>query len=319
MATTTVWAVPCALGAAAAFGIGNVAQMRAARRVESSDRLDPRLLGRLVKDKLWLFGLLAGVVGFGLQAVALFLAPVVLVQPLIVAELLFALPLAAFLANARLGPREWSGALLVSAGLAMFMLVANPSGQRTQVAPSAWVAMVAAIAVVVVVLTAIAERARRRPMLRATALAAGASACFGLMSVETKVVGHQLADEKVHALTHPQPWLLLVTACAGLLLGQTAFRIAPLSVSLPIIDIGEPVVASLLAVFAFGEHVGHGLSALLLAAFAAAIAVVGVGMLDSSPLVRSAQDKLNRAPEEASRALGVSLGSRGARRPAAHQ
>jgi drug/metabolite transporter (DMT)-like permease len=271
--------------------------------VESSDRLDPRLLGRLVQDKLWLFGLLASVVGFGLQAVALFLAPVVLVQPLIVAELLFALPLAAFLADARLGPREWAGALLVAAGLAMFMLVAHPSGQRTHAAPSAWLAMVLAIAVVVAVFTVIAERARRRPMLRATALAAGASACFGLMSVETKVVGHQFADEKVHALTHPQPWLLLVTACTGLLLGQTAFRIAPLSVSLPIIDIGEPVVASLLAIFAFGEHVGHGISTLALAALAAAIAIIGVGMLDSSPVVRSAQDSLNRTQEDASSAL----------------
>ena len=294
MASHLQWAVPSALGAAAAFGFANVAQMRAARRVESSDRLDPRFLGRLVQDKLWLFGLLMSAVGFGLQAVALFLAPVVLVQPLIVTELLFALPLAAWLANARLGAREWAGAVLVAAGLAMFMLVANPSGQRTRVNATEWVAMVSAIAVVVTAFTILGERNRRRPMLRATALAAGASACFGLMSVETKVVGHQFADDKLHALTHSQPWLLLVTAVTGLLLGQTAFRIAPLSVSLPIIDIGEPLVASLLAIFAFDEHVGHGIGTFALAATAGAIAIVGVGMLDTSPLVRSAQDELSR-------------------------
>ena len=288
------WAVPCALGAAAAFGFANVAQMRAARRTQSSDRLDPRFLGRLLRDKLWVLGLLMSAVGFGLQAVALFLAPVVLVQPLIVTELLFALPLAAWLADARLGAREWAGAVLVAAGLAMFMLVAHPSGQRTHVAASVWVAMVAAIAAVVTAFTILGERNRRRPMLRATALAAGASACFGLMSVETKVVGHQFADHKLHALTHSQPWLLVITAITGLLLGQTAFRIAPLSVSLPIIDIGEPVIASLLAIFAFGEHVGHGVSTFTLAAVAAAIAVVGVGMLDSSPLVRSAQHELSQ-------------------------
>lgn len=289
---STIWALPCALGAAAAFGVANVVQMHAARRTESGDRIDPRLLGRLVQDRLWLLGLLMSAAGFGLQAVALFLAPVVLVQPLIVTELLFALPLAAAFAGTRLQVREWVGALIVAGGLAMFMLVAHPSGQRTHVPAVKWVAMVASIAVVVSVFVIIGERHQRRPMVRASALAAGASACFGLMSVETKVVGHQFADDRVHALSHSQPYLLAITAITGLLLLQTAFRIAPLSVSLPIIDIGEPVIASLLAIFAFGEHVGHGVTTFALAASAAGIAAVGVAVLDTSPLIRSAQHEL---------------------------
>jgi len=302
--TDTIWALPCAIGAAASFGIANVAQMRAARRTPSDDRIDPRLLARLLRDKLWLLGLVLSAVGFGLQAVALFLAPVVLVQPLIVTELLFALPLAAHLSGTRLGRREWSGAVIVAGGLAMFMLVASPEGNRTHVSALRWVAMVASIATLVVIAAMVAERSRRRPMLRASALAAGASACFGLLSVETKVVGHQFADDRLHALGHSQPYLLAATACTGLLLLQTAFRIAPLSVSLPIVDIGEPVVASLLAIFAFGEGIGHGVTTFALAGVAAGIAAIGVMLLDTSPLIRSAQVEVSRSLESSGSRLG---------------
>jgi drug/metabolite transporter (DMT)-like permease len=288
-------AVPLAIGAAASFGMANVAQMRAARRTAAGDGLHPRLLVRLARDPLWLLGLATSTVGFGLQAVALFLAPVVLVQPLIVTELLFALPLAAALAGIRLRWREWAGAVLVAVGLAMFVLVAHPSGQRTHVPALTWMTMVTCIGGVAVAFTVVGEHNHRRPAVRATALAAGASACFGLLSVETKVVGHQFVEDRLRTLSHPQPWLLAVTACTGLLLAQTAFRIAPLSVSLPIIDVGEPIVASLLAIFAFGERIGHGVGSLAQAATAAAIAAAGVALLDTSPLVRAAQSQLNLA------------------------
>jgi hypothetical protein len=68
-----------------------------ARRAATGDNQNARsrLLVRLGAEPLWLAGLGASIVGFGLEATALAVAPVVLVQPLIVGELLFALPLAA--------------------------------------------------------------------------------------------------------------------------------------------------------------------------------------------------------------------------------
>ena len=42
----------------------------------------------------------------------------------------------------------------------------------------------------------------------------------------------------------------------GLWLAQTAFRSGPLAISLPLIDVGEPLVASVVAVMAFGERLG---------------------------------------------------------------
>src|ERR1700749_539879 len=130
-------AVPCAVGSAIAFAIANVEQMRAARRTEAPSEVSAKLLVRLGKDRGWLIGLATSVGGYGLQAVGLFLAPVVLVQPLIVTELLFALPLAAWWAGARLGLREWTGAGFVAAGITTFILVGNPSGDNSHITTTA--------------------------------------------------------------------------------------------------------------------------------------------------------------------------------------
>jgi drug/metabolite transporter (DMT)-like permease len=224
-----------------------------------------------------------------LQAVALFLAPVVLVQPLIVTELLFALPIAAALRGVRLGRREWCGAILVAGGISCFVLSGHPSGQSTHVAAGYWLLTLVAAGGAVAILASVAEARPHRPSHRGALLAAAASICFGLLSVLTKVVGHQFANDGFGALRLPQPWLLAVTALTGLLFAQTAFRIAPLSISLPIIDIGEPLIASIVAVLLLGERID--LNPALLAGFAVSCVAVGAGiaLLDTSPLVHQAQ------------------------------
>jgi drug/metabolite transporter (DMT)-like permease len=116
-----------------------------------------------------------------------------------------------------------------------------------------------------------------------------------LLSVLTKVVGHEFDDRGIAALASVQPWLLAIAAITGLLLTQTAFRIAPLSVSLPLIDIGEPLVASLLAALAFDERIGLGGGVAAGVGLAGTAMVIGVVLLDTSPVVRAAQDTLSKA------------------------
>lgn len=291
-------AVPCALGASIAFAIANVEQMRAARRTDAPTQVSHKLLVRLVRDRGWLIGLATSVGGFGLQAVALFLAPVVLVQPLIVTELLFALPLAAWYAGSRLGRREWSGAVLVSGGITAFLLFGNPSGDNAHITTVATFLISLFVGAVVFIVVAVAESFESRPMVRAAGLALASSACFGMLSVMTKVVSRQFQHDGLRALTHSQPYLLAAFAITGLLLSQTAFRIAPLSVSLPLIDIGEPFVASLLAVLALHEHLDLGSGTAVGVALSATAATIGVFLLNSSPLVHEAQREVTAEVEE---------------------
>jgi len=73
-------------------------------------------LVRLLKDRGW-WDWLRDLSGrLPLTTVGLFLAPVALVQPLIVTELIFALPLAAHYGGKRLGVREWTGVMFVAGG-----------------------------------------------------------------------------------------------------------------------------------------------------------------------------------------------------------
>jgi drug/metabolite transporter (DMT)-like permease len=295
---STAIAIPLAVGAAASFAVANVAQMRASRRADAPEGVSAKLLVRLIRDKEWLLGLATSILGYGCQAVSLYLAPVLLVQPLIVSELLFALPLSARLAGVQLHKREWGGAALVAAGIGVFVAVGHPKGDRTTIPNSTWVAITISVVAAVVVLVAVAESRHRQPMLRASLLALAASLCFGMLSVLTKVVGHQFTANGLGALARPQPYMLAAIAITGLLLSQTAFRIAPLSVSLPIIDVGEPVSASLLAGLAFGETIGIGIGTLTGVAIAGAAALAGIALLDTSAVVRAAQADLDEAARQ---------------------
>jgi drug/metabolite transporter (DMT)-like permease len=295
---STAVAIPLAVGAAASFAVANVAQMRASRRAEAPEGVSAKLLIRLIRDKEWLLGLATSILGYGCQAVSLYLAPVLLVQPLIVSELLFALPLSARLAGVQLHKREWTGAALVAVGIAVFVAVGHPKGDRTTIDTSTWVTITISVAVAVGVLVVVAESRRRQPMLRASLLALAASFCFGLLAVLTKVVGHEFTAHGLGTLVRPQPYMLVAAAILGLLLSQTAFRIAPLSVSLPIIDVGEPVSASLLAGLAFGETIGIGIGSLVGVAVAGAAALTGIALLDTSAVVRAAQADLDEAARQ---------------------
>ena len=290
----TAMAVTLALGAAAAFAVSNVAQMDAVRRQPAGRRtvggsqVDPGLVVRAARDPLWLAGLAASIIGFGLEATALSVAPVVLVQPLIVAELPFALPLAAFLAGKRLGFREWSGIVLVTAGLATVVTTIHPADTLIAAGPVVWLVLFAAVGLAVAGLVGLTGRATG--VARTSALAAAAGFTFGLLSVVTKATTHQFATRGLGALGTWQPWALAVIGMVGMSLAQNTYRAGPLAVSLPLLDIGEPLAGSVIAIVAFGEGLGH-LGPAGMVAFAVGLACIGSGVavLDRSPLVQAAQ------------------------------
>lgn len=292
--THTGLAIALALGAAASFGVSNVAQMDAVRRqpptrlAAGAGRVDAGLVVRAARDPLWLAGLLASILGFAMEAGALSVAPVVLVQPLIVAELPFALPLAAFIAGKRLGRREWTGIVLVTVGLATVVATIHPSDRSIQAGAGVWWLLFALVAVFVVVV--VSATARSSALARTSGLAAAAGATFGLLSVVTKATTQQFAAHGLWALRSWQPWALAAIGLVGMSLAQNAYRAGPLAVSLPLLDIGEPLCGSLIAVLAFGEQLGA-LGPAAVAALVVGVSCIGLGVaaLDRSPLVQAAQ------------------------------
>jgi hypothetical protein len=116
-----VVAVVClSLLAALLFASASAIQQRVAAGEGIRDR-PIALVRRLLRRRRWLGGWAVNAVGFFTQTAALRLGSVAIVQPLLTAQLLFAVPLGTIGTPLRPTRRDWSGAIAVCAGLAVFL------------------------------------------------------------------------------------------------------------------------------------------------------------------------------------------------------
>lgn len=233
----------------------------------------------LVRQPLWWAGTLAAVAGYGFQAVALAHGSLLLVQPLLVSSLLFALPLSAALCHQRISGRQWGWAMLLTAALAIFLLVGEPREGHSRPPIPAWTLALAITVPAVIVCVVAAHRAAGR--VRASLLGVAVAVMLGMIAVVTKVCTHRFAIGGWHALlTVPAPYVLVGLAVTVTVVQNSAFHAGALQASVPIMLVGEPVVAVLLGVVVLGEHlaVGGGTAlVLVLAVVAMAAATVALG------------------------------------------
>src|ERR1700733_11819642 len=133
-------AVPtfAALAAACAFGVAGALQHQQAGRVRQRRGPSLKLLADVARRPLWLAGLARATAAYGLQALALAFGPLTLVAPIVAADLLFALPLAARWSRRPLRARDWAGRLLVATGVAVFLAVSPPPSGRPDVPATDW-------------------------------------------------------------------------------------------------------------------------------------------------------------------------------------
>lgn len=194
------------LGLAAAIMLagGYVLQQHEASRA-AGELLTPRLLLVLARRPIWLGGIGAMVVGQLLGATALGVGSVVVVEPLLATNVLFALPLGALWSHRRLGRGEWLGAALLVTGLALlFAGAAPPDGVQTQ-RIAAWAWLISGSGVVAATLLLVGLARRRGPVGEATLLATAAGVLFGLQDVLTQRVLQTLSSGLVAVLTSWPP------------------------------------------------------------------------------------------------------------------
>jgi drug/metabolite transporter (DMT)-like permease len=284
-------AVPAALGAAASFGLGAAVQHRQARltpaavptRGERAGAL--RLLARLARQPLWLAGIALTIAGYGLQATALAFGPLTLVAPIVAADLMFALPVAARWARRPLTSRDWLGCVLTAGGIGVFLVTAPESSGRSDAPAQDWLLAFGAVALICVAVTALGRRLRSRAVT--TAVAAGL--IYGLTAAVTlSLTRLARAEGPWRALAHWQPWALAGLGLAGLALTMGAFQAGALGASLPVIDTVEPLCAVLLGTVIFGERLAASPAGLASQLAGAAVAAAGIVVLGRSPLAARA-------------------------------
>jgi drug/metabolite transporter (DMT)-like permease len=170
-------AAALALLAAFFFAVATVCEQKGAMEEHESQALRPGFLLRLVRKPVWLIGLGADALGYISQAAALGIGRLVSVQPLLVASVVFALPLGAKITHQHIGRREIFGAALVCAGLVTFRLVATPYGGRSDATAAAWIIGIAIIGGLALLL--VLASIGRSPSVRATFLGVAAGMILG--------------------------------------------------------------------------------------------------------------------------------------------
>ena len=275
-----------AVAAALMIGIGDVLEQQSAQQVTDKPVGTLALLRRLLRDRRWWAGSLVAGAGFGLQAAALGLGSVVLVQALSVTSLLFALVINAKVNHRRI--TRWQGiwAVLLAAAVAVVVTVGNPQAGNPRGSFQTW-AVVAAVMGTALILCAIGARIFSGSV-RALLLGLMSGSLWGLFSVLTKGVVDQLGRGIPALLRMPELYVWAVLGIAATAWEQSAFRAGPLTASLPAVTISEPIVGSVLGVTVLGETLNTsniGLVAIGISVAVMAAATVALARSQAAPAI----------------------------------
>lgn len=281
-----VIAVVAAIAAGGSFAAAGVLQQRAASTRPEKEALSFRLIVDLARDRLWLLGIGFAFLSYVLEALALSYGPLVLVQPLIVSELLFALPISIRWRGMHMSARTWLGTLSVALGLTVGLASASPGAGRPTAPVSEWI--VALVIVAALAILAVSAGRRRRGPLRSSFYALGAALVLGTQAALMKATIARFEHGLTTALEGWELWVMLGAAILGLLLVQSAYESGPLATSMPVVDAFDPSVAIVFGVALFHEHIRTGL---WLTGVAAGLAMLfgGIWLLDTSPLIQCLQ------------------------------
>jgi drug/metabolite transporter (DMT)-like permease len=248
---STAAGVAAAVGAALVFGVTSVAEQRSTKRVKQERTGSPKILLDLVRQPLWDIAIVGTVIGFALQVVGLKYAPLAVVEPILVFDLVFAVLIAAYLRRSA-DPLMLAGVGACVVGVAGFLTIARPTAGTGTVglAGAIWLAIgaVAAVAICLVV-------GQSSETLRPLGMALATGVCYGVSAFLIKLVtaeashggfGHVLANWPIYALAIAGP--------VGFVLNQDAFQsgtfIAPV---MAIITAADPLISIALAFFLLNE------------------------------------------------------------------
>lgn len=210
-------------------------------------------MASLIRSPRWWAGLVGDGGGYVMQALALSLGSVLVVQPLIVSSLLFALPLSATFSGIRITRSAWSLAIMLAAALAVFLVVGDPTEGDSNAPWPVW-AVPLSITVGVAVSVTVAGLSKLDGHWRALLLGSAAGIFYGVAVAFTKYVTDLLGHGVVEVLSAWQTWALVAAGAAGIYLQQRAFQVGPLSASLPALTIAEPIAAVFLGMTVLDER-----------------------------------------------------------------
>jgi energy-converting hydrogenase Eha subunit A len=245
-------AIALSLIAALLFALASVLQQRGTAGISDDDALGAGMIGSLLKRPIWLLGITADIAGFGVQAAALAVGSLLLVQPLLVTTLLFALPMAARVAHRRLTENEWRWAGILVISLIVFVVMGEPTAGREDPSFRSWIPT---IVVVVPLVAACVFAAGGLPhgTRRSLVLAIAAGVLLGVSAPLTKTAIAGFEDGFLEGLSRWELWGMAITASLGTFWQQSSYQAGDVQTSLPAVTVLKPLVAMALGLTIYQE------------------------------------------------------------------
>jgi multidrug transporter EmrE-like cation transporter len=201
-----------------------------------------------------------------------------IVQPLLVAELVFTLVLRRYALHQDIAPAAWSSAIFLCIALAVFVTAAEPQGGTPTPDSAQWLSCLATFGGIVALCTLFA--ARGSPMRRAALYATASSIVFAFMATFLKAATQTLTSSGPERMLAAWP-VYGIVACGigGSILQQAALQSGPLSISQPLFTSVDPAVAIVVSIWIFGERYTNSPVKIIAGVASFVALVIGVIML----------------------------------------
>ena len=234
-------------------------------------------LFRLIAVPVWVAGTLVLLLGYATQGAALDRGKLVVVQPLLVTTVVWALPLGYLLTSQHVARRQVLGAAVVVVGLAMFVLVGDPDAGVDEASTAGFVVAAVAIgATVAAVLLWLRTKTSRA--LRAAVLGVCAGLFYGLSASFAKPVINDLHVSIGAAAGNWETWALLGFGFIAFVIQQMSLASGQLAPAMAAVSVANPAVSVILGILLFDERLTrpgwH-----IVVAFAALLAALGGAVL----------------------------------------
>ena len=268
--------VALALAAAFFFALGLVLQEKAASE-QPAESVRVGFLTRLAARPVWLLGLGAQGIGFVAQAIALGIGRMVVVQPLLVSTIVFALPLGRAIEKRPIRRPDLIGAALVTGGLGALLVVSKTSAGDDDASLRTW-AIIGGGAVAVAVLLFVLARGRSST-LRAALLGSGGGILFGLAAALTKTTVSQL-DEGIGAVFLDwHVYALVIVSVAAFWLEQAALQTGALAAAVATTMAFDPLSSLVFGIVLFDEALHETAIGYIVSLLSLGAALVGLVIL----------------------------------------
>ncbi|MBT0772738.1 DMT family transporter [Kineosporia sp. J2-2] len=233
------------------------------------------LLRHLATQPKWLAGIGASLAGLGLHSVALALGSLAVVQPIVVTGLVFAFVFRAFLDRRWPRPRLMAWVVVVAAGIAVFLVGAHSSESSPDFSATSALVFVAVAGLLAAAIWWLATKTATQRAGLLMGVAGGL--IFGMIASMIKVVTSSVSVWA--ALTTWPIYALAGLGAAGFLSNQYAYNRAPLSSSLPVLNVINPVIAVTFGILVFNEAPSSGPVLLVLEVIGLVMVLTGVAFL----------------------------------------